>query len=126
MIVGFGIDFCPVERGEEMLQKPHFMERVFTEDEREYIASRGVGASQSAAGLYAAKEAVLKALGTGIGYEGTGLLQVEIGHSAYGAPQVTLSGAAQERLFRIGGTRVLLTLTHDGGMAAAAAIAEGE
>ena len=126
MIVGFGMDLCPVARGEEMLQKPHFIERVFTTDERDYIASRGAGAAQSAAGIYAAKEAVLKALGTGIGHEGVALSQVEIAHSAYGAPRVKLSGAAQERLLRIGGVRVHLTLTHDGGMAAAAAIAEGE
>ena len=126
MIVGFGMDLCPIARGEEMLQKPHFMERVFTQGERGYIASRAEGAAQSAAGLYAAKEAVLKALGTGIGHEGAGLSQIEIGHSVYGAPQVRLSGAAQERLLRIGGTRVHLTITHDGGMAAAAAIAEGE
>lgn len=126
MIVGLGMDLCPVERGTAMLEKPHFMQRIFTPGERAYIESRGVGAAQSAAGIYAAKEAVLKALGTGIGPEGVSLAQVEVTHGDYGAPQVKLSGAAQERLARIGGTRVHLTITHDGGMAAAAAIAEGE
>lgn len=126
MIVGLGMDLCPVERGAAMLEKPHFMQRIFTSDERAYIQSRGAGAAQSTAGMYAAKEAVLKALGTGFGPEGVSLVQVEVTHSDYGAPQVKLSDAAQERLACIGGTRVHLTITHDGGMAAAAAIAEGE
>lgn len=126
MIVGFGMDLCPVERGAEMLQKPHFMQRVFTCGERAYIAQRGAFAAQSAAGMYAAKEAALKAIGTGIGPEGAALLQVEVTHGEYGAPQAHLSGAALARLRSLGGTRLHLTITHDGGMAAAAAIAEGD
>lgn len=126
MIVGLGLDLCPVERGAQMLEKERFLERVFTPVEREYLAARGTLAAQSAAGLYAAKEAVLKALGTGIGPEGTALLQVEVTHGAYGAPQVRLTGTALSRLQSLGGARVHLTITHDGGMAAAAAIAEGE
>ena len=126
MIVGFGLDLCPVERGGEMLQRPRAMERLFTPGERAYIAGRGALAAQSAAGIYAAKEAVLKALGTGIGPESVGILQVEVTHGAYGAPQAVLSDAALLRLQSLGGTRVHLTITHDGSMAAAAAIAEGE
>lgn len=116
MIIGMGLDLCPIARGEKMLASERFMERVFTPSERAYIAARGALGAQSAAGLFAAKEAVLKALGTGLG---GGLLNVEIAHTREGAPRCVLHGALL-------GARVHVTITHDGGMAAAAAIAEEE
>ena len=73
--------------------------------------------------MFAAKEAVAKALGTGMS-GGVCFDQIEVTHDALGAPGVQLSGAARERLGAMGGGRVLLSLTHEGDMAAAFAVIE--
>ena len=64
MIRGIGCDLCAIPRMEEILQDGRFLRRYFTADERAYILDR-VQAAQTAAGIFAAKEALLKALGTG-------------------------------------------------------------
>ena len=58
MIFGVGIDLIDIERIERAIQKPHFVERIFSEEERENIARKG---AQTAAGYWAAKEAIAKA-----------------------------------------------------------------
>ena len=63
--LGIGVDLCAVSRIERAIQKAHFLNRVFTEAERAYLQGRGRGAGESAAAMFAAKEAVAKALGTG-------------------------------------------------------------
>ncbi len=74
--------------------------------------------AQSAAALWAAKEAIAKALGTGIGKE-LGFKDIEIIKDERGAPQVRLAPKVQEAF---GIEEVAISLTHDGGFAAAAAI----
>ena len=61
-----GLDLCQVSRMEALCCNAHFLERVFTEAERAYARSRGVCQAAALAGMWAAKEALLKALGTGI------------------------------------------------------------
>jgi len=73
--------------------------------------------------MFAAKEAVAKALGTGFA-RGIMPEQIEIIHDEYGAPGTTLSGAAKETMRRLGGARVLLSLSHEEGMAIAFAVIE--
>lgn len=124
MVVGLGLDICPIVRGAEMLANERFMNRVFSPEEQAYLAERGEQAAQSAAGMFAAKEAVLKALGTGM--NGATLREVCVTHESGGRPLARLSGGAHARLEALCGKRVLLSITHDGGMAAAVAIAEGE
>jgi len=85
----------------------------------------GAGRTAHLAGLFAAKEAVLKALGTGWA-EGLGLRQVVVEHAPSGAPRVILTGAARRRAEALGADRVHLSITHDRGLAAAVAILEGE
>ena len=63
MIIGVGFDLVDIIRIERLIGDTRFLERVFSEEEREYIASQGRGAAQSAAGMFAAKEAAAKALG---------------------------------------------------------------
>ena len=63
--LGIGVDLCAVSRMERAIAKEHFLNRVFTEGERAYLQSRGRSVGQSAAAMFAAKEAVAKALGTG-------------------------------------------------------------
>ena len=114
-IRGLGLDLCEIDR-----MRPHledrFLERNFTEQETAYIRSRGAQAAQSMAGIWAAKEAVMKALGTGIAFP---MREVEITHTALGQPAVTLHGKAAETA--LGGT-FLLSITHEGNVAAAVAV----
>lgn len=122
-MVGIGVDLCSVARIERAIGRAHFYERVFTERERAYLAPRGRVRAQSAAAMFAAKEAVSKALGTGMS-GGVFFDQIEVTHDAQGAPGVRLSGAALERLYAAGGGRVLLSLSHEGDTAIAFAVIE--
>ena len=63
MIKGIGCDIIDVSRMERAMEKERFLEKVFTPNERELI--KNGGSAQSAAGMWAAKEAVSKAFGTG-------------------------------------------------------------
>ena len=112
-----------VSRMERALERPGFLTRVFTPQERAYLDEKGRGRAQSAAAMFAAKEAVAKALGTGMS-GGVCFDQIEVTHDALGAPGVRLHGAAQERLLALGGGRVLLSLSHEGDMAIAFAVIE--
>lgn len=121
---GLGIDLCGVERIERELKRSDaFLHRFFTNSERAYIASRGQMGAQSAAAMFAAKEAFLKAVGTGIG-GGIALDEIAVEHLPGGAPVYRLTGAAQARLGELGAERALLSLTHEAGMAAAVCVIE--
>ena len=114
---GVGVDLCDITRMQALLDEGHSLRRMFTEEEQAYIHSKGAAAAQTMAGLFAAKEAVLKAIGTGMTIP---LTDVVITHTALGQPQVTLTGKAAE----LGG-RIHLSITHEGAMAAAFAVWEG-
>ena len=119
--LGIGVDLCAVSRMERAIAKEHFLSRVFTESERAYLQSRGRGAGQSAAAMFAAKEAVAKALGTGFA-QGVMPWQIEVPHEPGGKPGVLLTGAARERFEQVGGREVLLSLAHEGDTAIAFAV----
>ena len=76
-----GTDIIRISRVEKAIENEHFKERVFSKAEREYCRT-----AQNFAGLYAAKEAYLKALGTGIDRD---LCSIEIGHTNSGKPYLT-------------------------------------
>jgi len=78
-------------------------------------------AAERLAGRWAAKEAVAKALGTGFA-SGIGLQDIETLVGPSGAPTVVLHRAAAQRLQTVGGSQVLLSIAHDGGMAVAFAL----
>ncbi|MDD3334453.1 MAG: holo-ACP synthase [Eubacteriales bacterium] len=123
-MIGLGVDLCQIERIEAALAKSDaFANRYFTPEEQRYLESRGKSGSQSAAAMFAAKEALLKAMGVGLS-GGIGLKEIGVSHDALGAPFYTLTGAALERLSSMGGTRTFLTLTHEDGMACAVAVIE--
>ena len=123
-VIGIGVDMCAVSRMEKSIQKQHFYERVFLEGERAYLDKKEKSRAQSAAAMFAAKEAVAKALGTGFA-QGVSAFVIEVTHDELGAPGVVLHGGAKERLKKLGGTRVLLSLTHEKDMAAAFAVIIG-
>lgn len=127
MILGVGMDLCQIERIEKAIAKPRFMERVFTPAERARIeAAGGVRRGEIAAGTFAAKEAVAKALGTG--FAGFFADAVEVLPDALGRPCCALTGGALKRASELagdGGFTLWITVTHEAGMAAATAILEG-
>jgi holo-[acyl-carrier protein] synthase len=120
-IVGLGIDVVELERIAEAVRRhgDRFVARYCTDAER-----RGGERLARLGGLFAAKEAVLKALGTGWA-AGLGFRQIEVLADPLGAPRVTLHGAALERATAIGALAVHLSITHERRYAAAVAILEG-
>ncbi len=116
MILGVGLDLADVERIQKAIENVHFLERVYSETERTQIALKG---AETAAGYFAAKEAVAKALGTG--FDGFCPWHISVCPDTYGKPTVILSGGALKRLNELGGT-LTISITHSGGMAAAVAI----
>ena len=123
MMLGVGLDLCAIHRIEEMLRNPRFLERFFDSRERAYIDSQGPGRAASAAACFAAKEAFCKALGTG--FDGIAPMDVVLLHQEGGAPCYELRGLALERAQQLGVRHTHLSLSHDGGVAAAVCILEG-
>lgn len=122
-VVAIGVDLVTVARIEAALLRHgrRFVERVCRASE---IAPETPG-PQRLSGLFAAKEAVLKALGTGWA-EGLAFHQVEVARDLRGAPGVRLHGAARRRADVLGVQRIHLTISHDGGLAVAVAVLESD
>jgi holo-[acyl-carrier protein] synthase len=115
-MAGVGIDLLEIDRMERALERhPRLAERVFTAAEREYAAARARPGRHLAA-RFAAKEAVVKALGLSGGF---GLREIEV--LAGEPPTVRLAGRAAAVA---GDRRVEISLTHSRDNAAAVAIAE--
>ena len=125
-IVGLGVDIVDCGRIEELLQRhgAAFLRRVFRPGEVR-VAAGAARRAAHVAGLFAAKEATMKALGTGWS-SGVGFRQIEISRGPKGAPEVRLHGAALERARMLGVERIWLTISHDGATAAAVVILEGQ
>lgn len=101
MIIGTGTDMVEIARIENTLMRfgPAFCDRCFTEAEQDSARKRRSGGTEAAryAKLFAAKEATVKALGTGFGAE-AGWHDIAVSRNDQGRPQITLSGAALETL----------------------------
>ena len=123
MIRGIGLDLCEIRRMEEAITHPHFLSRVFSSEEQAYILSKGSTGGQTAAGLYAAKEAFLKAAGTGITH--LNLCEIRVSHDEKGAPFYLLGEEMKKQLSALQADSAFLSITHDGGMAAALCVLEG-
>lgn len=123
MILSVGIDIADVSRFRAAIERhPRMLERLFTPLEREGLEKKADGASSMAA-RFSAKEAALKALGCGWG-KGVGWTDVEILSAQNGAPVVVLHAMAKEIFLSRGGGRIHVSMTHDGGNAAAVIIIE--
>lgn len=127
-----GTDLVEIERFKRILEKNEssFINKCFTQKEQEYCRSKagGKSAAESFAARFAAKEACGKALGTGIMSEGIGLTDIEVVTDGKGTPHLELKGRAKEKADELGVFSVSVSLTHDGGMAAAycTMLAEGK
>ena len=121
MIIGIGCDLTETARMAAALRKDGFAERVFTERERK--ACTGAHAVEHYAARFAAKEALLKALGTGL-RDGS-LREMETVNDALGKPVLTVTGRLRERLDALGVGRVHVTLSHTRETAMAVVVLEG-
>jgi len=119
-IVGLGVDICEIARMERAIARhPTLRERVFTLEERAYCDSKARPA-ESYAGRFAAREAVIKALG---GYRGKRWQDISVSRAPTGAPEIALGGNAKRRADSLGVDRVLVTFTHEKTNAVAFAVA---
>ncbi|GGO96166.1 holo-ACP synthase [Stakelama pacifica] len=118
MIIGLGSDLCNIERIQHSLDRfgDRFVNRVFTEVEREKAARRPFTRAGTLAKRFAAKEAFSKAVGTGF-RRGVFMRDIGVVNAPSGAPTLALSGgakAALDALLPAGhGAKIHLTLTDD-------------
>ncbi len=112
ILLGLGSDLIDVDRIKEVLDRhgDRFLDRVFTEEERTYCFSMKYPHKHLAA-RFAAKEAVSKAFTTGIGAE-LGWKSISVYHGSRMEPLVRLDAKGEALLRQVGGTNVLLTLSH--------------
>lgn len=123
-VIGIGVDLVECERIQHSLDRfgEKFLRRVFTEGEIEYSMSMKFPARHLAA-RFAAKEAVSKAFGTGIG-KAMGWRNIDIRKKKSGEPFLVFSGSAQELLTKRGVTSALITLSHTDHYAMACVVLE--
>jgi holo-[acyl-carrier protein] synthase len=114
MIIGIGIDLVRVRRIRAAAERwrERFLNRVFTPSERAYAFDCARPYPRLAA-RFAAKEAVFKALATGWS-DGVRWTDVEVAHTATGAPTVQVHGRLQRLLRQRGVSEIRLSLSHDG------------
>jgi len=124
-IIGLGLDATDIDRVADTIERygDRFLQRIFTQGEVDYCVRRRVPAIHFA-GRFAAKEAAMKALGTGHS-QGVLWRDVEVVRRG-GPPQLALHGGAQRRFAAIGGRKALLTITHSDELALAEVMILGD
>ena len=111
MVVGIGIDLVEIHRMKKAIERPLFVQRVFISSEQAYCDSRGRQNAASYAARFAAKEAVMKALGTGLSGGGT-WQDIEVLPDEQGKPVMTLSGYFGQLSRKMDVTRIHVSLSH--------------
>lgn len=122
MIVGVGCDIIEIERIARAIKSESFIRRVFTAEEAAYCQRRGQQAAASFAARFAAKEAVLKALGTGL-REGS-LQEIAVDNDGLGKPLVQLSSHFAMLAKQLGVKNIQISLSHSKDFAVAYVIME--
>lgn len=124
-IIGIGSNIVECLRIAQLIERHGeiFLSRVFTPHEIEYCSSRAM-ATQHYSGRWAAKEAVLKALGTGWS-RGIGWRDIEVHNEVGGRPSILLAGGAREVCERLEVARVMISISHCRTHATAYALALG-
>ncbi len=125
-VLGIGTDIVEVLRIAQMIERHGelFINRVYTDHEIAYCSARKA-ATQHYAGRWAAKEAILKALGTGW-RRGIGWRDIEIRNNRAGAPSVAFRGGTRDIVERVGIQELLISISHSRSHAVACAVAQGE
>jgi len=118
VVAGLGIDLCEIERMALALERhgARFVDRLFRPGEIRRSASSPAFA-EHVAGLFAAKEAAMKALGTGM--RGVAFREIALVREAGGPPRLALFGRARERALRLSVGAAHVSITHDRRQAAA-------
>ena len=125
LILGLGVDLVEVARMEKALARgERIVQRLFTAGEIAYCRRHKEPARHFAA-RFAAKEAGMKALGTGWS-NGVSWQNFEVRHDPRGRPHLYITGRAAEVAAALGATHALITLAHDGGFATAVVAIEGD
>ncbi len=122
MITGNGVDIIEVERIKRNLENEKFLKKIYSENEIEYLRKRKFN-PQTAAGLFAAKEAVSKCLGTG--FSTFGPSDIEINRNESGKPYVKLTNNALKISKENNIETIHLSISHIKDYAVAYAVAEG-
>lgn len=122
-LIAHGVDLVEIARIEGMIADhgDRFLERIFTAKERAYATAGGAQCAQRLSARFAAKEAVLKALGTGMS-TGMSWTDIEVCTLATGAPALALTGGAAAAARALGVSSWMISLTHTGGFAMASVI----
>jgi len=122
MIVGIGLDLVKIDRIRAIAERwqTRFLDRLYTEAERRYCLARPEPYA-SFAGRFAAKEAVLKALGTGW-TNGISWHDIQVLNDRAGRPRATVSGRVKTLMNRAGVTTIHVSLSHDTDYAVAEAV----
>jgi len=125
LIIGTGIDIAAIARFERFVKEDNqsLFRRLFTQLELDYCFAKRFSAQRLAL-RFAAKEAFLKALGTGL-RDGINWLDIEIRNDELGKPHLFVSGKAALQLAKAGADKSHLSLSDDGGFAIAMVILEG-
>ena len=123
MLIGVGCDVIEIARVQKAIEREAFVERVYAPSEIAYCRSRGKQAAASFAARFAAKEAVLKALGTGL--RGGELQEIVITNDALGKPRVKLVGYHAQLAEQLGVKNIAISMSHSREMALAYVVMEG-
>jgi holo-[acyl-carrier protein] synthase len=124
MILGIGIDVVHVFRMRRWEKVPGLFQRFFNDEELSAALAKGEGGILSLAARFAAKEALGKALGTGL--HGLSLREISVLNDPLGKPHIHLYGKARTALERYGGKRLHVSLSHERDNALAMVVIEGE
>ena len=124
MIFGTGVDIVDISRFERYVREGNvaLLNRIFTPHELEYCAARKRSAQHYAL-RFAAKEAFLKALGTGL-RDGLSWQDMEVVNDRLGKPEMVLTGRAQQLFLQAELSKCFLSLSHDGNFAVAMLVLE--
>lgn len=114
-----GVDIIEISRVRKAIESRAFVDRVYTPREQLYCDARGAGRAASYAARWAGKEAVMKALGTGL--SGGRMTEIEIFNDDGGAPHVTLTGNFKKVADNLSVRGIELSLSHSKEYAVAAA-----
>lgn len=124
MILGVGVDIIEIIRIKEAIERnPKFIERIFTEEEIKYFEEINYK-YESIAGRFAAKEAIVKALGTG--FRNMKIKDIEVTNNEIGKPLVKLMGGALEIVKKYKNVKIHLSISHNRDNAIAYSLIEGE
>lgn len=108
-----GVDICSIARVRNVYQKfgEKFLRRILTDKEADYVKSSNHHLITRLAARFAAKEAMLKVLGTGI--VGVGWREIEVSKAPSGEPSILLHGRAKIRAERLGLSRISISMSHE-------------